>query len=285
VDEHAAPPKKKRGGRRPPQREPQGEGYRLRLRYEKLGRAAFGSHLDLVRLLPRLFRRLGLRLRHSEGFRPRPKLSFGPALPLGVLSVSEYVDVSLLGEAPSDLAALPEALSQTCVDGIRFVEAALLLPGDTKLGALIDEAVYVAALPRAALHEIGLADEGALARLFAERQQGELHVRRNVDGIGRAIDVGSKLLGAEVGRGADTLAAAGLLGDFVPVHLRVRCDGDGSCKPSEAITALTGHDDLPVRYVREALLSTRHAARVAPLELQTLRATRKPRDERAAVSP
>src|SRR5262249_18528842 len=79
--------------RRPPERAAQGEALRLRLRYEKLGRAAFGSHLDLVRLLPRLFRRLSLPLYYSLGFHPKPVMVFGPALSLGVLSLAEYVDL------------------------------------------------------------------------------------------------------------------------------------------------------------------------------------------------
>ena len=71
----------------------QGEPHRYRLRYTKLGRVAYLGHLDLVRHLPRIFRRAGLELFYSVGFHPKPELSFGPALGLGIPSLGELLDV------------------------------------------------------------------------------------------------------------------------------------------------------------------------------------------------
>jgi len=61
-----------------------------RIRFAKIGRAAFLGHLDLVRL-----RRADLPLAMTRGFSPKPRLSFGPALGLGVPSLGELVDVDL----------------------------------------------------------------------------------------------------------------------------------------------------------------------------------------------
>ena len=74
----------------------QGKPVRVRIAYTKLGRAAFRGHLDLVRLLPRIFRRLDLPMFYSQGFHPKPDMTFGPALPLGVASHTEYLDVKLI---------------------------------------------------------------------------------------------------------------------------------------------------------------------------------------------
>ena len=82
----------------------QGLPHRYRLRYTKLGRVAFLGHLDLIRHLPRIFRRAGLEIFYSVGFHPKPDLSFGPALGLGIPSLGELLDVKLVDDvAPAEL--------------------------------------------------------------------------------------------------------------------------------------------------------------------------------------
>lgn len=56
-------------------------------RYRKFGRAKYISHLDMVRVFNRVFRRGGIPIAYSEGFNPHPKISF--ALPLSVFYESE----------------------------------------------------------------------------------------------------------------------------------------------------------------------------------------------------
>src|SRR5262249_28584908 len=150
--EPAPSPKLRHPGekRRPPPRIDQGgEPIRVRLAFEKLGRAAFASHLDLVRLLPRMLRRAGLPLFYTEGFHPKPDMVFAPALSLGIASLAEHVDVKLRkGAATDDLEA---RLAAVGVDGLRFTGARLLGPNDAGLSKVIDEADYVAALARPAL--------------------------------------------------------------------------------------------------------------------------------------
>lgn len=68
---------------------------RYRLRYSKKGDTRFLSHLELVSCLSRALRRTGLRIKYSRGFHPLPKLSFGPALSVGIESEAEYADVEL----------------------------------------------------------------------------------------------------------------------------------------------------------------------------------------------
>jgi radical SAM family uncharacterized protein/radical SAM-linked protein len=268
----------------PPVRADQGAALRLRLGYEKLGRAAFASHLDLVRLLPRLFRRLSLPLYYSLGFNQKPVMSFGPALSLGVLSLGEYVDLKLAASAESISDALPELLSESSIDGVRFFGARVLGPEDPKLGRLIDQATYVAALPRSALSRLGLATPGELARLVEERRHGPMVVRRNIDGIGKRVDVAQYLISARVGEGAPVLARAGLLGELVPIELRLHVTPSGTAKASEALEALLGSNELPARFVRAALSCTHRGVSASPLELETLRAAFSPAAEAVSVS-
>jgi radical SAM-linked protein len=68
---------------------------RLRIRFAKLGRVRWTSHRDVARMWERAFRRVVLPVAYSGGFAPRPRISFGFALPTGCESVAEYLDVDV----------------------------------------------------------------------------------------------------------------------------------------------------------------------------------------------
>lgn len=93
---------------------------KLRLRFEKTGRAVYISHLDLMHTLQRAFSRAGLRLKYSEGFNPHPQISIALPLSVGVASVCEILDFRLLTEA--DPAELPARLSAVMPEGIRVTD-------------------------------------------------------------------------------------------------------------------------------------------------------------------
>ena len=68
---------------------------RLRIAFSKHGKIRFTSHRDVARIWERALRRTNLPVAYSEGFTPRPKLSFGLALSTGHESEGEYLDVDL----------------------------------------------------------------------------------------------------------------------------------------------------------------------------------------------
>ena len=96
----------------------------VRLRYTKLGKIRWISHRNVARALERAFRIARLPLAFSEGFSPRPRVSFGLALSTGHESEAEYVDL-VLAEAV-DLDALPSRLNGGLPEGIDVVGAVAL---------------------------------------------------------------------------------------------------------------------------------------------------------------
>ena len=68
---------------------------RIRTRFRKTGELKAISHLDLMRTFERALRRTGLPLRMSEGFNPRPRLSFPAALPVGIEGLNEIMEFDL----------------------------------------------------------------------------------------------------------------------------------------------------------------------------------------------
>ncbi|HET6884385.1 MAG TPA: TIGR03936 family radical SAM-associated protein [Pirellulales bacterium] len=69
--------------------------HRVRIRFRKEGDLRLIGHHDLARAWERAFRRAGLALRMSEGFRPKPRMVFASALALGVIGADEALDVEL----------------------------------------------------------------------------------------------------------------------------------------------------------------------------------------------
>ena len=55
---------------------------KLRLRFQKTGKAVYISHLDLMRVVQRIFLRAGTPIKYSEGFNPHALISI--CLPLSV---------------------------------------------------------------------------------------------------------------------------------------------------------------------------------------------------------
>ena len=94
---------------------------KLRLRFEKTGRAIYISHLDLMTTLQRAFSRAGMELKYSEGFNPHPLISILLPLSVGTGSCCELMDFQLRREEA--LESLPERLTAALPEGIRVLEA------------------------------------------------------------------------------------------------------------------------------------------------------------------
>ena len=93
----------------------------LRALFEKTGNAAYISHLDLMRVFQRSFKRAGLPLTHTKGFNPRPSVSIALPMSLGVESTCELLDFELEGEGYS-CQEIQEHLNRNLIEGVRILE-------------------------------------------------------------------------------------------------------------------------------------------------------------------
>lgn len=89
--------------------------------FVKTGMSIYISHLDLMRVFQRSFKRAGLPLTHTKGFNPRPSVSIALPLSLGIESNCELLDFDLEGENISG-EEIKERLNSTLTEGIRILE-------------------------------------------------------------------------------------------------------------------------------------------------------------------
>jgi len=116
---------------------------RVRIAFSKVGKIRWTSHRDLARMWERAFRRVDLPLAYSEGFSPRPKVSFGLALSTGHESVAEYLDVELASLEGVDLENLPSALSAALPVGVDARALAVIAPGTPSLQESVTSCSWV----------------------------------------------------------------------------------------------------------------------------------------------
>lgn len=94
----------------------------IRCKYSKCEEMAFISHLDLLRVFIRSLRRAGVDLEYSQGFHPHPKISFSPALSLGVESLCEYVDFET--KVDFNLKELKDRINSALPNGVEILTIA-----------------------------------------------------------------------------------------------------------------------------------------------------------------
>lgn len=116
---------------------------RYRIRFAKTDLLRWISHRDLARLWERLLRRAELKLSMTEGFHPKPRVSFPSALALGVESRDEVVEIELA--EPWDANALLQKLRDDNQPGLTINKVVQLPPQFGKAQLLRSD--YVISIP------------------------------------------------------------------------------------------------------------------------------------------
>lgn len=112
---------------------------RLRIRFTKSGDLRWISHRDLARLWERLLRRAGLNLTFSQGFHPKPKISFPSALSLGVEALDEVVELELMGDV--SVAEVRERISRESPDAMEVKSVEIVTGKARHLGSTYQMAI------------------------------------------------------------------------------------------------------------------------------------------------
>ncbi|HWQ78991.1 MAG TPA: TIGR03936 family radical SAM-associated protein, partial [Anaerovoracaceae bacterium] len=110
------------------------------IKFSKEGAIRYISHLDLFRLFKRSFKRAGIRLQHSQGFNPHPRMSFAQPLSLGYSSSGEYLEFET--QEPYPTGEILEKISSVMPEGIAVFSCEELPAAGKSLAALTEYADY-----------------------------------------------------------------------------------------------------------------------------------------------
>lgn len=189
-----------------------------RIKYAKLGRVRFISHLDVMRAIVRAVNRANIPVAYTEGFNPRPKLSMGPALPLGYESNCELADIFLARMLSPE--TLHERLGAAMPCGLDLLETGWVLGSSPRLSRA-SSARYMIELPKGEVAD----NCHTLVREFLVRDSAPVErVRRDTSSI---VDVRRFVIDARVTVKPDSRW----------LQVEISMGGQGSCSPSEVAQA------------------------------------------------
>lgn len=94
---------------------------RVRIKFSKQSALRYTGNLDVHKIWERSLRRAKLPLAYSQGFHPQPKIQLASALPLGISSRSEVLDVWFTEDV--DLNQLPGMLEDAMPAGLEIINA------------------------------------------------------------------------------------------------------------------------------------------------------------------
>lgn len=149
--------------------------------YHKGEKVRFVSHLDVMRVLHRAFRRAGIPLKYSEGFNPHPELSFASALSTGMTSDAEWFEVLL--ERDMEPASFMKQVNSVLPEGF-FVSDAQPMPDGIKT---------IASLTRGAMYSIEAVMDGPFDREIGKAVDdllsGEIIVNKRTKSGVKPVDI------------------------------------------------------------------------------------------------
>ena len=200
---------------------------KIRLRFTKKGDVRFISHLELAHLFYRASKRAGLPLCHSEGFHPMPRIIFATALPVGVESLMEIVDMELEGRiTPLEVM---ERLNLMLPRGIEIIETEEV-PLSSPPSFLLHRSVYWIPLDHL------ISKEEVITRLNRALEKRELHLHQERKGKKRTVEIRSLINKMEVKERMERSGEAFNWG----VELILQEGMGRTAKPSEIIGAILG---------------------------------------------
>jgi radical SAM-linked protein len=203
---------------------------KIRLKFRKMGEMRFLSHLELAHLFYRASKRADLPLCYSEGFHPMPRIVFATALPVGMESLTEIVDMEYEGKITS--LEVMERLNQTLPPGIEILEA-VEVPLFFHLSSLPHPSVYWIPLDHLLLKEEAIPK----VKMILDKKEFFIHQER--DGKKRSVDIRPLIEKMEIKERSGEESQWGM-------ELVLRRVTGRTAKPTEIVGAIFGLEGEPL---------------------------------------
>lgn len=115
---------------------------RLRIIFGKTGAMKYTGSLDVSKIWERILRRADLPIMYTQGFNTRPRIQLAMALPLGITSECEILDVSLREQITFDETELIEKLLAVSPVGLDIFAIEEVEIWESAMQSLVESAEY-----------------------------------------------------------------------------------------------------------------------------------------------
>jgi radical SAM family uncharacterized protein/radical SAM-linked protein len=227
----------------------QAMGFKYRIEFSKLGPITFISHLDLQKVMARVFKRADMATLHSEGYNLRPLLSFGPALTLGISSLSEYFDVRV-PEEWKNFEEILKKLQMHSEPGIVFKEITVI---NSKTPSIQDAArsfTYFIPVKEGSQEEVLTklsSQEQILIKSFSKKD--EAYFEKDIKPLIVSMNQGDLKLPESIMEVIDEVSPCRQPGVFITTQVK---QGSG-IRPSEIVEMLTSSGLMVERPIKTAI--------------------------------
>jgi len=222
---------------------------KVRMRIRKKEEAKYISHLDLMRALERAMRRAKLPLKFTEGFNPRPKLTFTPAIPVGITSDAEYMDVEFTKQLSMD--EIFSRLNSVLPPGISLVKV------DTAEGKIplsaVNRALYTVVV------DIGNATREVLEKAIEKLlSRSEINIEKKSKGKVKFVNIAPWIYDIKIGQIED---------GKIELKMELAAGQQGSVTPPAVVNALQEYiPSLSVRRInRDEIFLFDNGKRIDPI--------------------
>lgn len=211
--------------------------------FSKEGYSKYTSHLDMLRLFKRAFRRAGIALSYSHGFNPHPQMSFAQPLSLGYSAEREMLEFGT--DEPYDTQEILARLQGKLADGMDISE---VLPVREKkaLAGQVSRADYEILIPVPFYdRDYRKITEGFLAQdhILAMKRQKKTKELKEVDIREKIVSMDA--VPSAGGQGADILKR-----NLLQLNVRLDCGSQSNLSPEQLISAFLKYADLDIERYR-----------------------------------
>lgn len=199
------------------------------IKFSKMGYVKYTSHLDLLRIFKRAFKKTRLGLKYSQGFNPHPKMGFAQPLSLGYSGKCELIEFEL--NAPMDEKLILQRMQSEMPDGISLLECIHLGEEVKSLAAAAESAIYKIWIPTAY-------DEKTLKKLLeAYLAQDEIFAMKRQKKTKKLQQVGIRAMirSLEISKPCE----------FAMIQAHLDCGSHSNCSPELVISSFCEFAKIP----------------------------------------
>lgn len=189
------------------------------IKFAKEGYMKYTSHLDMLRLFQRAFKRCNIGLAHSQGFNPHPKMGFAQPLSLGYTAADEILEFETVEDfLPADI---KESVGKIMPQGLIIKTCSRLTDNVKSLAAIVDEAEYTVTFPI----DADLADYGKVVKDYLAQEHIMAYKRQKKTKKMVEVDIRSKIRDIQLVDGAK-----------LTLRLILDCGSTSNQSPEQVIT-------------------------------------------------